>query len=94
VLYDMKLEHTLVEERLCTGNQSCSPCKIGKVVLRRISASVHDSDYMLEWRGPVFFALEPALGWSTGLSTDSEHKKLAGRMAGQVEAEAHDRLDR
>jgi hypothetical protein len=81
-----------VEARLCTGNQSYSPCKIDKAVLHRISAFVHDSGCMLEWRELVFCALVPVLDWSTDLSTDSEHKELVGHMLGQVEAD--DKLDR
>lgn len=87
-------EHTLEEERLCTGSQNCSLCRTGMAVLRHIFACVHDSDCMLGWLGPAFSAPAPALGRSTGLGTDLEHKVLTGHIADQVEGVVDDKPDR
>jgi hypothetical protein len=81
-----------VEEHLCIDNQSCSLYKTDKVVLRRISACVHDNDYMPGWLGPAFSGPEPAVQ-NTGLGKDWElHREQVGHTTGQEEV-LGDRLD-
>jgi len=44
--FSAEMTHTSAEEHPCIGSQSCSLYRTGKVLLRRTSVCVHDSDCM------------------------------------------------
>lgn len=77
--------HTLVGERLCTGSQSDSLCRIDTGELRHTSACVRGNGCMLGLRGPAFSAMLLVLVPHIGPYKEMrQHKKPADHIADLV----------